>query len=220
MAQRETGLRADARRNRDRLLEAARQLIVERGGMPPLEDIAQRAGVGIGTLYRRFPDREDLLIAVSAHTLRRVVQVARSAWDEEPDAWSALSRFVRRCVELRLGVLSATVDPVLHARIRRDPSVAEAREALTALLSRMVEGAQADGRMRVDVGPGDIGMLISVHIHQAADIPAELAEVVPGRLAGLLLDGLRARPGTPLPGAAIGAADTAPADQASGRPPH
>ncbi|MFI0448748.1 TetR/AcrR family transcriptional regulator [Actinomadura sp. 6N118] len=200
-------LRADARRNRDLLLEAARQLIVERGGMPPLEDIAQRAGVGIGTLYRRFPDREDLLIGISAHTMRRVVEIAQTAWDEEPDGWSALSRFVRRCVELRMGVLGTTVDPVLHTKIRHDPAVAEARGRLVELLALMVEGAQAAGVMRDDVGPGDIGMLINVHIHQAADIPAELADAVPGRLVGLMLDGLRSRPGTPLPGRAIGGAD-------------
>ncbi|MEU5882342.1 helix-turn-helix domain-containing protein [Spirillospora sp. NPDC047279] len=204
-------LRADARRNRDLLLEAGRALIVERGGMPPLEDIAERAGVGIGTLYRRFPEREQLMIGISAHTLRQVVAAAQAAWDEEPDAWSALSRFVRRCVELRMGVLSSTVDPELHTRIRRDPEVSEVRGQMVDLLARMVEGAQADGVMREDVGPGDIGMLISVHVHQAADIPAELAGAVPGRLAGLMLDGLRARPGTPLPGAAISGTDTEPA---------
>ncbi|MFG2002995.1 TetR/AcrR family transcriptional regulator [Spirillospora sp. NPDC048911] len=207
----ETGLRADARRNRDRILEAGRQLIVERGALPPLEDIAQRAGVGIGTLYRRFPERDDLMIGISAHTLRRVVEVARGAWDEGPDAWSALSSFVHRCIELRMGVLSSTVDPELHTRIRRDPAVSEARREFAELLTRMVEGAQADGVMREDVGPGDIGMLVSVHIHQAADIPAEMAEVIPGRLAGLMLDGLRTRPGTPLPGAAIGGSDLDPA---------
>ncbi|KAB2346596.1 TetR/AcrR family transcriptional regulator [Actinomadura rudentiformis] len=200
-------LRADARRNRDLLLEAARQLIVERGGMPPLEDIAQRAGVGIGTLYRRFPDREDLMIGISAHTMRRVVEIAQTAWDEEPDGWSALSRFVRRCIELRMGVLGTTVDPVLHAKIRHDPEVIEARGRLVELLALMVEGAQTAGVMRGDVGPGDIGMLINVHIHQAADIPAALVDVVPGRLVGLMLDGLRARPGTPLPGRAISGAD-------------
>jgi len=203
-------LRADARRNRERILEAARRLIVERGVMPPLEDIAARAGVGIGTLYRRFPEREDLMIGVSEHTLRLVGDAAERAWNEEPDAWSALSRFVRDCVELRMGVLSATVDPELHTRIRRDAGVTEARTRMADYLERMVAGAQSAGVMREDVGPGDIGMLISVHIHQAADIPAELAASVPGRLVGLMLDGLRSRPGTPLPGKPIGKTDTNP----------
>ena len=72
-------LRADARRNREQLLLAARDVFVERGPDAPLEDVAQRAGVGIGTLYRRFPDRQALLRAVALDVLARVTAEAHAA---------------------------------------------------------------------------------------------------------------------------------------------
>ena len=85
-------LRADARLNRERILAAARDSFVERGADVPLEEIAARAGVGIATLYRRFPDRAALQRAVALDVLTRVGQEARAAIEEEPDAFSALDR--------------------------------------------------------------------------------------------------------------------------------
>src|SRR6266566_9649705 len=82
-------MRADARRNRDQILIAARDIFADHGPGAPLEEIARRAGVGIGTLYRRFPDRQSLLRAVALDTLGRVAQEGRLALAEEPGAFRA-----------------------------------------------------------------------------------------------------------------------------------
>jgi AcrR family transcriptional regulator len=95
-------LRADARRNRGQLVEAAGALFAERGPDVPMEEIARRAGVGVGTLYRRFPDRDALVRAVAFVSFHRVVENARGA-AAEPDGWAGITRFVRRSVaDLRL----------------------------------------------------------------------------------------------------------------------
>src|SRR4051794_12277532 len=83
-------LRADARRNRQQLLAAARDVFVEHGPDAPLDEVARRAGVGIATLYRRFPDRATLQRAVALDVLARAAEVARRADADETDAWSAL----------------------------------------------------------------------------------------------------------------------------------
>src|SRR3954454_11504336 len=83
-------LRADARRNRDQILRAARDVFVEHGPGAPLEEVGRRAGVGIGTLYRRFPDRRALQRAVALDTLERVTREIHLALTEEPEPFAAL----------------------------------------------------------------------------------------------------------------------------------
>src|SRR6059058_3759513 len=91
-------MRADARRNRDQILVAARDIFADHGPGAPLEEIARRAGVGIGTLYRRFPDRPSLLRAVALDMLSRVAQEAQLALAEEPNAFQALARYMHRAL--------------------------------------------------------------------------------------------------------------------------
>src|SRR5437870_4758030 len=91
---RRRGLRADAMRNRAHVLAAARDVFVEHGADAPLDEIARRAGVGIATLYRRFPDREALLRAVALDVLARTGDEARAAEAEEPDPFGALGRYM------------------------------------------------------------------------------------------------------------------------------
>src|SRR5262245_1196857 len=86
-------LRADASRNRDQILAAARDVFIERGVDAPLDDIARRAGVGIATLYRRFPDRPALIAAVALDIMQQTTDEARRALSEEPDAFRALARY-------------------------------------------------------------------------------------------------------------------------------
>src|ERR1700716_2745558 len=109
-------LRADRVRNAERIQRAAREVWAEQGPGAPLDEIARRAGVGIGTLYRRFPDRQSLLRAVAIDVLARVGQEARLALAEEPDAFQALARYMHRALDLRIGV----VMPVLVTQIPRE----------------------------------------------------------------------------------------------------
>src|SRR5437588_440934 len=98
-------LRADARRNREQLLAAARDVFVEQGPGAPLDEIARRAGVGIATLYRRFPDRESLMRAVVLDVLGQVGHQARLAQAEEPDALAALVRYMHRALDVRIAAV-------------------------------------------------------------------------------------------------------------------
>src|SRR5713226_6134452 len=102
-------LRADARDNRRRLLEAARDMFIERGPAAPLDEIARRAGTGIATLYRRFPARRALVREVVRDALQRTIDEARQATEEEPDPFRALARYMHRAVDVR----TAAVIPAL-----------------------------------------------------------------------------------------------------------
>src|SRR5919201_5326161 len=88
-------LRADALRNREHVLAAARAVFVEQGADAPLDDIARRAGVGIATLYRRFPDRDALMRAVVLDVLSRVGAEAARALEDDPTAFASLARYMR-----------------------------------------------------------------------------------------------------------------------------
>jgi AcrR family transcriptional regulator len=199
-------LRADALRNRERLLAAARDLFVEQGPDAPLEEVARRAGVGIATLYRRFPDRGALMREVALDVLTRVTREARAALAEEPDAFRALGRYLHRALDLRI----AAVMPVLADRltIEGDEELRRARDELAGLYGAMVGEAQRRGLLRADVGFGDIGLLV---IRLARPVPGLLPRPMDDTLAhrhlDLLLDGLRAssRAGAeaPLPGRAL-----------------
>ncbi|MEU6428842.1 TetR/AcrR family transcriptional regulator [Microbispora sp. NPDC046973] len=193
----EKGLRADARRNRDLIVAAAQELFLEQGVDVPLEEVARRAGVGVGTLYRRFPDRDALLRAVGEESLRRLVDLAEAAWREEPDAWHALCRFLRGSVALRLGVLPAKLHPHLHQRLRIGPDLHEMRQRVIAGVLRMIEQAQADGALRADIGPGDVALLMTLNVYTPPGMHNEQAM---GRVVEIMLDGLRADTGSPLPG--------------------
>ncbi|WP_245651689.1 TetR/AcrR family transcriptional regulator [Streptosporangium amethystogenes] len=195
-----TGLRADARRNRDLIVAAAQKLFLEQGVDVPLEEVARRAGVGIGTLYRRFPDRDALLRAVGEESLLRLVDLAETAWREEPDAWHALCRFLRICAELRLGALPAKLEPHLHQQIRTGRDLHEMRQRVIAVVLRMTEQAQADGTLRDDIGPGDIALLMTLQIYTPPDMPGGQAMA---RVLEIMLSGLRAGSELTLPGAPL-----------------
>src|SRR5437660_7832920 len=98
-------LRADARRNREQLLAAARDVFVEQGAGAPLDEIARRAGVGIATLYRHFPDRTALMRAVALDLLDRVAAEAEKALAEERDPFEALARYMHAALEQRISAV-------------------------------------------------------------------------------------------------------------------
>ncbi|EIF00867.1 TetR/AcrR family transcriptional regulator [Saccharomonospora glauca] len=198
----EVKLRADARRNLGQILAAARTVFAETGPDVPMEEIARRAGVGVGTLYRRFPDREALVRAVARESLSDVAAEARRAVEESSSAWAALVRLLRHSRQLhvlaQLTLLSSRTREMLcdDAEARRSY-----REVLTTL-REIVNAAQREGTLRDDVGAGDIAVVFSLLLKQT---PATHTSDLPAleRAFGLMLDGLRARTGTPLPGRPI-----------------
>lgn len=182
-------LRADARANRDQILAAARALFTERGADVPVKDIADRAGVGVGTLYRRFPDRDSLITAVGQAHLAGLLHALEAAERDEGGPWPALARFVGECISNGLGGLAAALEPGLHAQIQMDPRLAAARTALSEAMARLIQQAQADGDLRPDVDQQDVALLMTVQVYTR---PEQSHADAVARVAALILDGLRA----------------------------
>ncbi|MFI7673701.1 TetR/AcrR family transcriptional regulator [Actinophytocola sp. NPDC049390] len=191
-------LRADARRNRDQILVAAREIFAERGADVPMEEIARRASVGVGTLYRRFVDRDALIRAVFRDTFQAVADETRAALAEEPTAWAALTRIMRQSAWLHVSVQAKS--PRVTAVVRADEETSRVRDELLDVLDEVVRRAQDEGTLRRDVGVGDLAMLFVSVVHQAHSVTADVAGLVPGRVLAIMMDGLRAPAPGQLPG--------------------
>jgi AcrR family transcriptional regulator len=207
MTDRGVRLRADARRNRNQILAAARAQFAALGPDVPMEEIARHAGVGVGTVYRRFPDRQALIRAVTQDNFAHVLAETKAAAATEPTAWGALVRVVRQSRHLQLSVQLMILSPQAGAAIRQDPATGEFRDQLFGILDTLVRRAQAEGTLRDDVGTGDVTTLLSLLLRRTPDTAGSVNWVAAERALILMLDGLRARPGTPLPGAPLRAED-------------
>lgn len=145
-------MRADARRNRRRLIDAAVGLILLSGGEPAMDAVATRAGLGIGTLYRHFPNRQELLRAVVLDVLDRTIERGRAALADSPNGHEALRRYMHDAADTGLGVVNI-VHPMVDTPVWPDR-----REAAEEVLQRLVEAAQRDGAIGEDVTTRDIAM--------------------------------------------------------------
>ena len=193
-------LRADARRNRAQIIEAARTLFIRVGPDVPMEEIARAAGVGVGTLYRRFPDRGELIKAVTLDNFTRLAGLAQRAEQEEPDPGKALVGLLRSVLELRLSITMTEVSARTRQAIQDLPTVVEYRDELIAVVSRLLRRAQDRGAIRPDIGIGDVALALAVVARQAPPAGDEFGDMMFRRLFALVIDGLRATPGSPLPG--------------------
>ncbi len=188
-------LRRDAERNRDRIIEAARAAFATDGINVSVEEIARRAGVGIGTLYRRFPTKAELIDAILEDVLTEVCSAAESALEEE-DAWLGFSTFLENVFELhvRNRGLKDVIAERKHGRRRLDSARAHMRPLVAELIAR----AQAQGTLRPDFTPEDMPMLFWTG-GRVAEMTSFVAPELWRRYLGLVLDGLRAHAATPLP---------------------
>jgi AcrR family transcriptional regulator len=197
-------MRADALRNRERLLDAARDAVIEHGSNAPLDDIARRAGVGIGTLYRRFPDRPALLRQVALDLLIRSAHEGNAALAEEPDAFAALARYMHRALDLRIAAAMPAL--VGQLQMHRDQELIAARRASVEPLDKIISGAHAEGSLRPEVASGDIGLLL-VRLTRPlpGPIPPEVNDRMAHRHLDLVLSGMRSSNPSraPLPGPAM-----------------
>ena len=177
-------LRADARVNHDKLVAAARALFTEKSTSAPLEEVAERAGVGIGTLYRHFPTRQALLEAVYVD---EVEAMARSAADlAQLPPWEALSEWLHQYVGF-----AATKRALNEALMETDPGsdvLLTCRTALSSAGTALVERAQREGVVRKDTQFADVVRMVGA----IAMVPTEDPEQKT-RLLELALDGLRYR---------------------------
>ena len=178
--------RADARRNYEKVLAAAREAFAEGGESTALEEIARRAGVGIGTLYRHFPNRQALLEALY---LDEVEEVCRSAAQfEDADPWDALNGWFERFIAY-LATKRALAAELLNY-LDQDASLFQAsRASLFAAGEPLLARAQEAGVVRQDVTIAEvIQMVVSIGKIPAAD-PSQTE-----RILRIALDGLRYRP--------------------------
>lgn len=191
----ERPLRADAERNLGRIVEAAREAFAEVGIDAPMEEVARRAGVGMGTVYRRFPAKEDLIDAVFEEALGDLVAIATEAL-EEPDAWTGLRLYLERTMELNAanrGLKDILGSPE-HGRDRLNA----VRDRLRPLVGRLIETAQAQGSLRTDLAATDF-QLVYMGTGRVMEVTKNVAPDAWRRLLGIILDGLRASAATPLP---------------------
>lgn len=196
-------LRADARRNREHIIGAARSLFAARGTDVPMEEIARTAGVGVGTLYRRFPDRDSLIRAVSLDNFQRLRELARTIDDEEPDPGVGLRRLLRSTLELRLALTLSLASPKAAKSVLGSPTVTEIRLELLAIISRLVRRAQAAGELRRDIDVGDVVMAVVALARLGPPTGSPLAEMAFERLFTVTLDGMRADPERPVVGRSL-----------------
>jgi AcrR family transcriptional regulator len=182
-------LRADARDNRRKLIQAARDVLIERGPAAPLEEIARRAGTGIATLYRHFPDRQALIRDVILDALQATNDEARQAATAEPDPFGALARYMHRAIDVRT---AAVIPALLDQAPLDDEEISQARQTGSALLEALVSAAHQAGTLRADVTPADIGLLI-VRLSRPlpGGFPPQTNTSLSHRHLDLLIDGLR-----------------------------
>jgi AcrR family transcriptional regulator len=190
-------LRRDAERNRQRILEAAAEVFNERGLDVSLDEIARHAGVGVGTVYRRFRTKEELVEALFMDRLAQVATIADQAL-AAPDPWSGLVSFMERMAEVMAGDLGLQ-QILMFATYGRD-LVAVAREHNAPLVERLVERAQSAGQLRTDLKQTDIVFIVFV-LTEAARLAQAASPGIWRRYLTLILDGMRpGREGvTPLP---------------------
>lgn len=207
-------LRADAQRNLDQIVAAAKESFAERGIDVPMDEIARQAGVGVGTLYRRFPDREALIEAVMIDTLRRMADLVSADRCSEPG--EALWRFLDHCVEYRLGLLQSAVQSRIPEALRRNSEFRAAREAFVEVVDDLVRQARAGGALRADVGAGDILLIIGLVLRPLPAMSRETATGFRRRVLAIAMEGLRTPIHRRLPGEATSLADLEPDRWAGG----
>jgi AcrR family transcriptional regulator len=183
--------RADARRNRESILAAARTAFAEAGVDAQMEDVARRAGVGVGTVYRHFPTKEALIGELLDQKFRLLLEGARLALDVE-DPWEAFAGTLRRNAEL-MAADAAVQDALMRADAGSAFSYAgESREELKATFAIVIERAKAAGVVRPDFTIEDIPLLM-------CGLSSTMAAGAAGgrfdwrRHLELMLDGVRAR---------------------------
>ncbi|MBX5443395.1 MAG: helix-turn-helix transcriptional regulator [Solirubrobacteraceae bacterium] len=199
----ERPLRRDAERNRRRILAAARTVFAERGLDVSMDEIARAAGVGVGTVYRRFPDRDQLVSALFEDEMNGVIGLAQRCLALD-DPWEGVVTFLEEMCHR--AAADRGLKQLLLSTGRARCEIERTRDALHPLVTELVDRAQAAGVLRDDLVATDI-LLMQVAIGGVMDWAGDVAPDVWARVLGILLDGLRPRrdAAEPLPGPALGA---------------
>jgi AcrR family transcriptional regulator len=188
-------LRADAERNRERVVAAAREVFRERGLYAPLEEVAARAGVGVATLYRRFPARADLITAVFEEKMTAYADSVERAL-VDPDPWQGFCRHVETVCGMQVADRGMT--DVLTMTFPADARFEAARSRAYAGFVELVGKAKATGRLRADFSPEDLAMVLMAN----AGVITATGDAAPEtwrRLVAYFLQAFAAEAAHPLP---------------------
>lgn len=183
-------MRADARRNREKVLRAARVCLARDGLDAQMEEIARRAKVGVGTVYRHFPTKDDLVAALAAERFKHLAELARGAL-EDSDPWQGFCELLRDSAEIQIADRALS-----EALLERSEVMKENAEKvhLLELVGELMEKAKGTGALRADAEPEDVPMLICA-LGGAAEMPMMSWE----RYLAIAIDGLRAPGSTKMP---------------------
>jgi AcrR family transcriptional regulator len=176
-------LRADARRNRARVLDVAEQTFAQRGLAVSVDEIARQAGVGVGTIYRHFPTKEALFGAIVVDRIQRLADEARELTDAD-DPGEAFFRFFSHVIEE--AALNKALYEALSEAAGVETVVGELGAQLTAAQGVLLERAQRAGAVREDVAAGDLKALVT------GCVAMESQGSAAGRMTAIVCDGLRA----------------------------
>jgi AcrR family transcriptional regulator len=180
-------MRSDALHNRERLLDVTVALILEVGGEPTRDAIAGRAGLGIGTLYRHFPDRQALLHAVVRHVLERTIAAGEEVVASDVDGVDAIRQYMHAALDHGIGVVNM-IHPLLD-----DTDWPDLQARAEALMAALVAQGRRDDRLRDDLAVGDI-VFATIRFGRplAIGLPPADDRAIAHRQLDRYIDGLRA----------------------------
>jgi len=188
-------LRKDAERNRLRIIEAAREVFCTRGFEATLDDVAHHAGLGVGTVYRRFPNKEQLIESMFVERMKDIVSLAQDAL-ANPDPWQGLLDFLEHVTELMAN--DRGMHDVMVSTTFGQDQIAQIRDELLPLGKELVQRAKDTGKLRADFEVQDIVVILKM----CGAVTAYTDHVAPGlwrRYFTLLVHSLRGKPGDPTP---------------------
>ena len=182
-------LRADAERNRQRLLAAAKELFATRGLDVTLDEVARHARVGTGTAYRRFPNKDALIDALMVDRIGELAAIARECL-EDPDPWAGLIGYFERALALQAS--DRGLKEVLFSSGRGRERSNHARRAIAPVVTKLVRRARDAGVVRDDIDTSDVP-LINFMINTVVDFGRDVEPDLYRRYLAIVLDGLRPR---------------------------
>lgn len=183
-------LRADARQNVEQILQIAQDVFADLGYQASISEVARRSGLGMGTIYRHFPNKTALVERIAIKVMQESLDEVRHALAEEPATWTAFTRVVRHMVRLR----SSQLFPVSRGRAKEPgPELAGVRTQLLTALEDLVVRTQRAGALRDDVNAFDVVMMLNSIPPRLPDAEGDSPTTdLADRYVGVLLDGLRA----------------------------
>jgi AcrR family transcriptional regulator len=172
----------------DRVIAAAREVFAENGFTAPMSEVAHRAGVGVASIYRRYPSKQELAEQVRIASIRLIITEAEAAAAEEADPWEAFTRFLRRCLREGTGI-GVVLPPLDEGHVTSDEFV-RLQLRMTEAVNSLVDAAQRAGELRKDIDGSEV-LLLFKHLNPALPLGERRRAELRARYLALVVEGLR-----------------------------